>query len=406
MKTALVIPTLNAVKRGFWYQLLRSVDEQTLPIDLKLVIDSESNDQTAELAVTRGWKCLRIHRAKFNHGDTRRRIVEGLHRRGFDTVIFLSQDAVLSEPRALSKLTSFLWNNRVAGCYGKQISLHEHTLNAWQRERCYPDYSRIKTQADIGRDGLMASFCSNAFSAWKIPELIRLGNFPKTTFGEDMLMAASVLEQGGAIGYCCDAIVIHEHSNAPGELLKRGWQIGRFHHEHPELLRRFARASAKVAGKRLSPSVIPPLAIKAAGYFAARFRDQLLPWCVFLLIWMQLIPALVLEDYPQPDVSERYAPMAEAFARGDWQFAFHPRVTPFLPVCAGILVKLFSCGGFLACQIVASMALSLCVFPIYGACRRLYGTRIAIWTCFLFAGCPYILQIGRASCRERVYDHV
>ena len=264
MKTALVIPTLNAVKRGFWYNLLRAVAEQTLPIDLKLVVDSESNDQTAELAASRGWKCLRIHRSKFNHGDTRRRIVRWLHHKGFDTVVFLSQDAVPSEPGALEKLTKFLWNNSVTGCYGKQISLHEHTLNAWQRERCYPDFSRIKTRADTAREGLMATFCSNAFSAWKIADLIRLGNFPRTSFGEDMLMAASALEQGGAIGYCCEAIVIHEHSNAPCELLKRGWQIGRFHHEHPELLQRFARTSAKIAGKRLTPSVVPPLAIKAA----------------------------------------------------------------------------------------------------------------------------------------------
>ena len=47
---------------------------------------------------------------------------------------------------------------------------------------------------------------------------------------------------------------------------------------------------------------------------------------------------------------------------GDWTFAFHPRVTPLLPVCAGIFVKLFSCGGFLACQLAASLLLSLCVF--------------------------------------------
>ena len=400
MKTALVIPTLNAVKRGFWYDLLRSVAEQTLHLDLKLVVDSESNDQTAELAAARGWKCLRIRRGNFNHGDTRRRIVRYLHHKGFDTVVFLSQDAVLSEPGALDKLTKFLWNNPVAGCYGKQISLHEHTLNAWQRNRCYPDASRIKTQADIARDGLMASFCSNAFSAWKVPELIRLGNFPRTNFGEDMLMAASVLEQGGAIGYCCDAIVIHEHSNAPVELLKRGWQIGRFHHEHPELLRKFTRTSARIAGRRLTPSVMLPLAIKASGYFAARFRDRILPWCVFLLIWLLLLPALILEDYPQPDLSGRYAPMAEAFANGDWTFAFHPRVTPLLPVCAGIFVKLFSCGGFLACQLAASLLLSLCVFPLYSACRRLYGGKIAIWTCFLFAGCPYILRLGYYGMRE------
>ena len=68
MKTAVVVPTLNAVKRGFWYELLRAIAEQRLRIDLKLVVDSESNDQTVELASALGWKCLRISRRRFNHG--------------------------------------------------------------------------------------------------------------------------------------------------------------------------------------------------------------------------------------------------------------------------------------------------------------------------------------------------
>ncbi|MBO7089159.1 MAG: glycosyltransferase family 2 protein, partial [Lentisphaeria bacterium] len=172
MKTAVVVPTLNAVKRGFWYELLRAIAEQRLQIDLELVVDSESSDQTVDLASALGWKCLRHHRGKFNHGRTRARIVRYLASKGFDTVIFLSQDVVLSEPDTLKKLTDYLWKHpEISGCCGKQISLHEKTLNAWQRERCYPNVSRIRTAADIQRDGLMAAFFSNAFAAWKIQDL-------------------------------------------------------------------------------------------------------------------------------------------------------------------------------------------------------------------------------------------
>ena len=401
MKTAVVVPTLNAVKRGFWYELLRAIAEQQLRIDLKLIVDSDSSDQTVELAAAHGWKCLRHDRRNFNHGTTRARIVRYLASKGFDTVIFLSQDVVLSEPGTLKKLTDFLWKHpEISGCCGKQISLHEKTLNAWQRERCYPNVSHVKSAADIPRDGLMAAFFSNAFAAWKIQDLIRFGNFPKTDFGEDMLLAAHILENGGAIGYCAEAIAIHEHSNAPFELFRRGWQIGRFHSLNPDLLRKFRSSSVRIARKNIPAAIVVPLAVKAAGYCSARFRDLVLPALLFLLLWLLLIPCILLEDYPLPDVAMRYAPMAEAFARGDWLFAFHPRITPLLPVSAGVIAALLRCGGFLACKLAASLFLSLSIFPLYAGTRRLFGRPTAACASFLFIVCPYLLRFGYYGSRE------
>ena len=401
MKTAVVVPTLNAVKRGFWYEMLRAIAEQRLKIDLKLIIDSDSSDQTVELASALGWKCLRHDRRNFNHGLTRARIVRYLASKGFDTVIFLSQDVVLSEPDTLKKLTDFLWKHpEISGCCGKQISLHEKTLNAWQRERCYPNTSRIKTAADIPRDGLMAAFFSNAFAAWKIRDLIRFGNFPETDFGEDMLLASHILENGGAIGYCAEAIAIHEHSNAPFELFRRGWQIGCFHRLNPDLLRRFKKSSVTIARKNIPAGIVVPLAIKAMGYCSARFRDLVLPALLFLMLWILLAPCIILEDYPLPDVAMRYAPMADAFARHNWLFAFHPRITPLLPVSAGLIASVFHCGGFLACKLASSLFLSLSIFPLYAATRRLFGRPLAACTSVLFIVCPYILRFGYYGSRE------
>ena len=400
MKTAVVVPTLNAVKRGCWYELLRAIAEQHLQIDLKLIIDSDSTDQTVELAVALGWKCLRHDRRNFNHGLTRARIVRYLASKGFDTVIFLSQDVVLSEPGTLEKLTDFLWKHpEISGCCGKQISLHEKTLNAWQRERCYPNDSKIRTAADIPRDGLMAAFFSNAFAAWKIHDVIRFGNFPKTDFGEDTLLAAHIIENGGAVGYCAEAIAIHEHSNAPFELFRRGWQIGNFHRLNPGLLRRF-RDSSMIARKSIPAGVILPLAIKVMGYFSARFRNIVLPGMLFFLLWFLLAPCIILEDYPLPDVATRYAPMAEAFARHDWLFAFHPRITPLLPVSAGLISFVFHCGGFLACKLASALFLSLSIFPLYAATRRLFGHPVALCTSILFIVCPYLIRFGYYGSRE------
>ena len=92
--------------------------------------------------------------------------------------------------------------------------------------------------------------------------------------------------------------------------------------------------------------------------------------------------------------------MAEAFASGDWRFAFHPRITPLLPVCAGGWTWLFRCSGYFACQAVATLFLTLGVFPLYAGCRRIYGFRVAAVSCFLLAGCAYLIRLGYFGLRE------
>lgn len=59
----------------------------------------------------------------------------------------------------------------------------------------------------------------------------------------------------------------------------------------------------------------------------AWFVALLLPLCGLLilgtLLWLNPIPA--------DDTATRYAPMAQAFAEGDWLYAFHPHSGVFFP---------------------------------------------------------------------------
>ena len=143
MKCAVVIPTLNAVRQGYWQEVLQSLASQTIPIDLKVIVDSASTDQTRAFARAYGWKCIGIHRNNFDHGLTRTRMLRYLLRCGFDTVVFLSQDVIPAAPDTLEKLIRFLWEHDIVGCYGKQISPRKDSLNAWQRRCCYPDHSCV-----------------------------------------------------------------------------------------------------------------------------------------------------------------------------------------------------------------------------------------------------------------------
>ena len=400
MRFALVIPACNAVDRGVWEETLAAVEKQDRRPDARIVLDSGSSDRTAQLARDRNWRVIRIRRKKFDHGLTRGRIVRWLRHRGFDAVVFMSQDVVLASPDALGKLVDYLRDHTVTGCYGRQIGRRDSTLGAWQRKRCYPDRSQIKTLADVPRLKLMTAFCSNAFAAWKTAEVLAAGNFPRAKFGEDMLLAAAVLERGDAIGYCAEAVAVHEHPETLPELFRRGKAVGDLHREHPELLRRFGRPGTLLSESGFRFALLPRLGAKFLGYAAGRFRDGLIPWLIFLLMWLVLLPAIVLYDFPQRDISERYAPMAEAFAAGEWDFAFHPRVTPLLTMLAGAIRRIAGCGGFRACQLAGALMITCGIFPLYRGCVEIYGTRVAAWTALLYAGCSSLLRLGYYGVRE------
>ena len=399
MKTAIVIPVCDAIRRGVWRQVLDAAAQQEFHADERIVIDTGSTDGSAELAAEYGWRVIGIRRAEFDHGLTRDRIVRDLHRREFDTVIFLTQDVILASPLSLKRLVDYLYANPVAGCYGRQLGTRQGSLDSWQRECCYPDVSTNKSLADIPRLKLMTPFCSNAFSAWKIPEVIAHGGFVRTDFGEDMLLAAKVINDGGLIGYCAEATAFHDNPDSPAELFRRGVAIGGFHRRHPELLKQFG-APVNVLLRGWRRSVLLPLTVKSFGYVCGRFRDRLAPWSAFLLMWLLLLPAIALYDFPQRDVAMRYAPMAEAFAAGEWRFAFHPRVTPFLTVAAGMISWLFSCDGYWSCRLAGALFLTCGIFPLYWGCFDLYGFRTAFATALLYAGCSAFARFGCYGLRE------
>ena len=400
MKTAIVIPTRDAVRRGVWQEVLDAISHQDFQPDERIIVDSGSADSTVRLAAARRWKIIRIHSGDFDHGSTRDRIVRSLYRRGFDTAIFLSQDVILSSPCELKKLVGFLYAHPISGCCGRQISRREHSFDAWQRQCCYQSVSQIKTEADIPRLGWMTPFCSNAFSAWKTADVVKFGGFPPARFGEDMLLAAKVIRSGGAIGYCADAVAVHEHSDALPAMFMRGMAVGGFHREHPEFRREFRSFEPPWPPRGELRFMILPFLAKSLGYVCGRGRDALIPGLIFALMWLLLIPAIRLYDFPMRDIADRYAPMAEAVAAGDWHFAFHPRITPLLPLLAGVIVRLFRCGGYAACQLAAALMLTGGIFPLYRGCLLAYGRRTAVWAGLMYVGCSSLFRLGYYGIRE------
>ena len=79
------------------------------------------------------------------------------------------------------------------------------------------------------------------------------------------------------------------------------------------------------------------------------------------------------------DALARYAPMAEHFARGEWELAYHPRFGVLFPTICGLIVKVFGVGGDTAVQLVAIGFLALAAIPLWLVTREIFGTAVAWW---------------------------
>ena len=75
MNCGLIIPTLNAGEQ--FRTLLEQICAQKLPTQ-KLIVDSESTDDTVAAAKSFGLDVLTIPRKSFNHGATRQFALEQL----------------------------------------------------------------------------------------------------------------------------------------------------------------------------------------------------------------------------------------------------------------------------------------------------------------------------------------
>lgn len=102
-----------------------------------------------------------------------------------------------------------------------------------------------------------------------------------------------------------------------------------------------------------------------------------------------VVSAVAVLVYPvlMSDTMNRYAPMADAFAAGDWFHAFHPRFGVLFSVLTGLWAML-GFRGDQACQIVALGFLSASAIPAWYLMRRVFDEKIASLTAALVVLMP------------------
>ena len=209
------------------------------------MVDSESSDDTVEIARGAGFRLIQIPYREFGHGKTRqlalRSIGDAAH------VVFMTQDAIPAADSSVAQLVSALSDPRVAVAYGRQLPLSDATAAASRlRAFNYPEASFIRSYEDRRSMGLRAAFNSNSFSAYRLAPLLQVGGFPvNAPVGEDILACAALLRAGYQCAYVAQAQVLHSHNYSHAQEFTRYRAIGEMHRLFPELLKEFGVAESE-----------------------------------------------------------------------------------------------------------------------------------------------------------------
>jgi len=282
-----VVPTLNAARD--WPRFVPPL-VSSVPPDRVLILDSSSTDGTGELAHTAGFRVVSIARSEFNHGGTRQLAVELLQ--DADILVFLTQDAVLAHPDAVSRLIEPFSDPTVAAAFGRQLPRPGATpIESHARLFNYPPQSGARTLASREELGFKAIFISNSFAAYRRDALMAAGGFPRNViFGEDTITAAKLLLSGQKIAYVAEAQVYHSHSYTWTQDFKRYFDIGVLHTRDSWLLKefggtggeggRFVKSEMRFLwpkNKRYLFSALMRSGIKLIGYRLGRNENKLGP---------------------------------------------------------------------------------------------------------------------------------
>src|SRR3990172_5950605 len=112
---SVIIPTLNASR--YLEDLLESLNNQNVKAKEILIVDSESEDKTQEIARVFGAKTIKIERKFFNHGGTRN---FAANQAKGDILIFITQDALPEDRFFIQNLTALLSDAHIAAAFGRQ----------------------------------------------------------------------------------------------------------------------------------------------------------------------------------------------------------------------------------------------------------------------------------------------
>jgi rhamnosyltransferase len=219
---SIVIPVKNGSKT--LNQCLHSIFKQeNLRISEVIVLDSNSSDDSIEIATSYGARVIHVNSAEFNHGLTRNL---GVKYAFGDLVYFTVQDAALSDVNHLEKMISHFNDEEVQAVVGIQGYEHEKNINPalWFKRfdepvletRYYPNNGFEVLSAN---EQFELSNWDNVNAMYRKSALLELP-FVETNYCEDWIWANQALTAGKKLLRDPSILVYHYHHMTFGYTLK------------------------------------------------------------------------------------------------------------------------------------------------------------------------------------------
>jgi len=237
---SIIIPTRNGAST--LSSVLTMLHRQTVSVSELLIVDSESDDTTRDIAENFGATLYSVGREEFDHGGTRSWLAQEAVG---DILVFFTQDAIPATVDALEKLIApFKTDKDICVTYGRQLPNEGASPSASHlRLFNYPSEGAVRCFEDRERLGLKTIFVSNSFAAYKKSSLASVGYFKNgLIFGEDTCTVGRMLKEGMKIAYVAEAKVYHSHNYSWKQDFQRAFDIGVLHSTEKWLLETYGSA--------------------------------------------------------------------------------------------------------------------------------------------------------------------
>ncbi len=237
---SVLIPTYQGIE--FLDRVLGALATQdgAPPWDL-WIVDSGSTDGTWECL--QGWRTRlgdrlhlrRIDPVEFDHGDTRNQLAAWS---SGELLVFLTQDAIPVGRDWLARLAANFEDEEVAAAYCRNLPRPDAGLLTRLFSERDPGYRKESERVRLpsGYESLDAHARRLLYNFNDVASALRRSwwerhPFPRTWFGEDVLMARALLEAGATIVYDAEAPVEHSHDYDEHQTYARARIDGRFNAE-------------------------------------------------------------------------------------------------------------------------------------------------------------------------------
>lgn len=275
MKVDVIIPVYRPGTR--FLEMLRRLTKQTRPVNRFIIMNTEEDLWNAWLAelpegsLPENLSVFHVTKEEFDHGATRD---AGIMQSDADICVCMTHDAMPADKKLIEKLADALMQeDSIGAAYARQLPEKDcGIIERYTRSFNYPEESRVKTAADLPELGIKTYFCSNACAAYKRALYVELGGFTKKTiFNEDMIFAATLIQNGYGVAYAADARVIHSHNYTGVQQFCRNFDLAVSQKDHPEV---FEGIRSEGEGVKLVK--------KTAGYLVKHGKIYLIPQLVYM----------------------------------------------------------------------------------------------------------------------------